>query len=128
MIGLIPYFSAEGCVGAMDYRLPLWCTFVIGLGLAFVSDVDRSAAEEPAPTLAPTPTAWVIRPPLADATEAENISGAACDQANGAIKSCLLAGDEADTGRYARFFTIDDHTIVPGPTITLLPKKSTARR
>jgi hypothetical protein len=66
---------------------------------------------------------WAIRPPLADPKEAENISGTACYQVKGARKSCLLASDEADTGKYARFFTIDDHTIIPGPTITLLPKK-----
>jgi Protein of unknown function (DUF3616) len=123
MIGLIPYFSAEGCKAAMSYRLPSCCTFVIALIFALVSDVGRSAAEEPAPTIAPTPTAWAIRPPLADPKEAENISGAACYQVNGSRKSCLLAGDEADTGKYARFFAIDDHTIVPGPIITLLPKE-----
>ena len=123
MIGLVPWFDTEGCEAAISYRLPSWCTFVIALTFAFVSDVAHSAAEEPAPTIAPTPTAWVIRPPLPDPKEAGNISGAACYQENGVRKSCLLAGDEADRGRYARFFTIDDHTIVPGLSITLLPKK-----
>lgn len=87
MIGLISYFSAEGCEAAMSYRLPCCCTFVIALAFAFVSDVGRSAGEEPAPTIAPTPTAWAIRPPLPDPKEAENISGAACYQVNGARKS-----------------------------------------
>ena len=105
----------------MSYRLPSCSTFVIALAFAFVSDVGRSGAQEPAPTLAPASTVWAIRPPLPDPNQAENISGAACYQVNGAGKSCLLAGDE---GKYARFFTIDDHTIVPGQTITLLPKKA----
>jgi hypothetical protein len=123
MIGLIPYFSAEGCQAAMSYRLPSCRTFVIALIFALVSDVGCSAAEEPGPTIAPTLTAGAIRPPLADPKEAENISGAACYQVNGARKSCLLVGDEADTGKYARFFAIDVRTIVPGPIITLLPKE-----
>lgn len=122
MIGLVSYFI-ENCEAAMSYRLPSWRTFVIALALAFVSDVARSAAEEPAPTIAPTPPAWVIRPPLPDPKEAGNISGAFCYQESGVRKSCLLPGDEADTGKYARFFTVNDHTIVPGQIITLLPKK-----
>lgn len=107
----------------MTCRSRCCCTVVIALAFAFVSNVGRSAAEEPAPTIAPVPMAWAIQPPLPDPKEAENISGAACYRVNGARKSCLLASDEADSGKYARFFAIDDHTIVPGPTITLLPKK-----
>jgi hypothetical protein len=107
----------------MSYRLLCCRTLVIALAFAFVSDLTLFAAQEPPKTLAPMTATWAIRPPLADPKEAENISGTACYQVKGARKSCLLASDEADTGKYARFFTIDDHTIIPGPTITLLPKK-----
>ena len=52
-IGLIP----SCCNPAMSYRLACCRTFVMVLAFALVSDVARSAAEEPAPTIAPTPTA-----------------------------------------------------------------------
>ena len=64
----------------MSHRLLCRSTLIIALAFAFVSDIARSAAEESAPTLAPMPTAWAIRPPLADSKEAANISGAACYQ------------------------------------------------
>jgi hypothetical protein len=79
----------------MSYRLPLCYTFVIALAFAFVSDVGRSGAEETAPTLAPEPTVWAIRPLLPDPKKAENISGAACYQVNGAGNpACSLAMKE----------------------------------
>ena len=62
----------------MTCRSRCCCTVVIALAFAFVSNVGRSAAEEPAPTIAPVPMAWAIQPPLPDPKEAENISGAAC--------------------------------------------------
>ena len=65
---------------------------------------------------------WSIDPPLSDRTEAVNISGADCCHADGGtLTSGLLAGDEASSGRYAHFFTLKEHTIIPGPIISLLP-------
>lgn len=103
-------------------------TFGVALALVLMGEIGHAAGEAAAPTLAPTSAGWTISPSLPDAKEAKNISGAACYQVNGERKSCLLAGDEADTGRYARFFSIDGHTIVPGPTITLLSKKENGKK
>ncbi len=98
-------------------------SFGVALALVLMGEIGHAAGEAAAPTLTPTPADWTISPPLPDAKEADNISGVACYQVNGKRRSCLLAGDEAKSGRYARFFSIDGHTIVPGPTITLLSRK-----
>ena len=58
-----------------------------------------------------------VNPKLsADDKEATNVSGAACFIVAGERKSCLLIGDEV---RYARFFSIDGKTLVPGQKIFL---------
>ena len=62
-----------------------------------------------------------VNPKLsADDKEATNVSGAACFIVAGERKSCLLIGDEV---RYARFFSIDGKTLVPGQKIFLLPER-----
>ena len=103
-------------------------TFGVALALVLMGEIGHAAGEAVS-TIAPTSADWTISPPLPDAKEAVNISGAACYQVGGERKSCLLAGDEAKSGRYARFFSIEGRTIVPGPTITLLsdPDKDVLR-
>lgn len=112
----------------MGHRSVCRRTFGVALALVLMVEIGHAADAEAVPTLTPTSAGWAIAPPLPDAKEAENISGVACYKVNGERKSCLLAGDEADTGRYARFFSIDGHTIVPGPTITLLSKKENGKK
>ena len=72
--------------------------------------------------------AWTIEPSLSDAGEAANLSGIACYAVNGITRSCLLIPDETDSGRYARFVSLQDHTIVPGPAIALLPPQIDGKR
>lgn len=68
------------------------------------------------------PTAKLsVDPPLsAEDDEANNVSGAACYVADGKRKSCLLIGDEV---RYARLFSIDGDTVVPGDKVYILPER-----
>src|SRR5690349_21744320 len=62
-----------------------------------------------------------VNPKLStDDDEATNVSGAACFILAGERKSCLLVGDEV---KYARFFSIDGKTLVPGQKIFLLPER-----
>jgi hypothetical protein len=62
-----------------------------------------------------------VNPKLsAEDKEATNVSGAACFIVAGERKSCLLIGDEV---RYARLFSIDGKTLVPGQKIFLLPER-----
>lgn len=112
----------------MDHGSLCRCTFGVALALVLMGEIGHAAGEVAAPALTPTSADWTIRPTLPDTKEAKNISAAACYQLNGERKSCLLAGDEAKSGRYARFFSIDGHTIVPGPTITLLSKKENDKK
>ncbi len=92
----------------------IWVAAAVIAGGAYPS----YAAQKP---LAPTHTLQV-QPPLTDAKEAENISGAACAFISEKGTSCLLIGDEK---KYARFFTLKGDTLVPGKQLFLLPKEYT---
>lgn len=111
----------------MGYRSFCRRTFGVALALVLMGEIGHAAGEAVS-TIAPTSADWTISPPLPDAKEAVNISGAACYQVGGERKSCLLAGDEAKSGRYARFLSIEGRTIVPGPTITLLSEKENGKK
>ncbi|TBY61023.1 DUF3616 domain-containing protein [Rhizobium leguminosarum bv. viciae] len=60
-----------------------------------------------------------VSPKLSNEKEAENISGAACAVRDQKHASCLLIGDEV---KFARFFTMNDDTLVPGNKLFLLPE------
>src|SRR5262245_557941 len=67
-----------------------------------------------------------VKPELsADDDEATNVSGAACYVRNGTRTSCLLIGDEV---RYARLFSIEGGTLVPGDKVFLLSAKDESGR
>jgi Protein of unknown function (DUF3616) len=62
-----------------------------------------------------------VKPGLSiDDDEATNVSGAACYVSAGTRKSCLLIGDEV---KYARLFSIEGTTLVPGDKLFLLPER-----
>lgn len=90
-------------------------TASVGLLLLFVqfawAGIDRA------------PETWRVTPaPFeqkdgTDDTANENLSGAACVPGT---SRCLVVNDE---GRFAQFFQIGDHTIIPGEIIGLLPQE-----
>jgi hypothetical protein len=64
---------------------------------------------------------YTVNPELSvDDDEATNVSGAACYVVNGVRRSCLLIGDEV---KYARLFSIEGTTLVPGDKVFLLPNR-----
>jgi hypothetical protein len=73
---------------------------------------NRTAAIADPPILQPQPL--TINPPLDNAKERNNLSGAACNGRG----VCLLIGDEK---RYARFFTLQGNSLVPAQRVFLLP-------
>jgi hypothetical protein len=87
---------------------------------AAVVALSLSVAPAAADVLAPKAT-FQVNPQLSmDDDEATNVSGAACYVADDVRKSCLLIGDEV---RYARLFSIDGNTVVPGEKLFLLPER-----
>lgn len=90
------------------------------LALVIVTGAFCAAAAADAPRLQSL-KALGVEPSLSVSDkEASNVSGAACHFKNGTPLSCLLIGDEV---RYARIFSFNDQTIVPGDKVFLLPKK-----
>src|SRR5215813_7929057 len=90
-----------------------WC-----IAAAVIAAFLVSAGPAAADALAPK-ALFQVSPPIPNQKEATNISGAACFLAQGVRKSCLLIGDEM---RYARLFSIDGNTVVPGEKLSLLPE------
>jgi Protein of unknown function (DUF3616) len=101
--------------GFGDTRTDIQRCIVVAVA-AFMLSVAPAAADVLAPK-----AVFQVNPQLSvDDDEATNVSGAACYMAEGVRKSCLLIGDEV---RYARLFSIQGNTVVPGDKLFLLPER-----